>query len=91
MFVVKALLVGLGVAIVVFVFVVALELAAMAIGIATPFLDVVSTGSGGLGAWSSGFSESALRLALVAGIIGFAFSLRRQMRRRLRPGAPKRS
>jgi hypothetical protein len=90
-FVVKALLVGVGIAIVVFLFIVALELAAMAIGIAAPFLDMVSTGSGGLGAWSSGLSESALSLALVAGIIGFALSLRRQWRRRLRSEATRRS
>ena len=79
---VKALLVGVGVAIAVFLILVAFELAAMAIGIAAPFLDTVSTGSGGLGAWSAGFSESALSLALVAGIIGFALSVRRQVRRR---------
>ncbi len=80
----KALLVGLGVAIVVFVLIVALELVATVIGIATPFVDLVATGSGGLGAWSVGFSESALSLAVIAGIIGFAFSVRRQMKRRLR-------
>jgi hypothetical protein len=91
MFVIKALLVGVGVATVVFLFLVALQLAAMATGVAAPFLDLVSTGSGGLGAWSAGFSEAALSLALVAGIIAFAFSLRRQMRRRLRPGALERS
>jgi hypothetical protein len=90
MWVVKALLVGVGVAIVVGLSVVALELAAMVLDVATPFLDMVTTGSGGLGAVSVGFSESALCLAVIAGVIGFAFSLRRQIKRRLMARTPTR-
>jgi len=85
MSIIKALLVGLGCAIAAFVLVVALELVAMAMGVGGPFADVAKTGSGGLGAWSAGFSELAFILAVIAGVMGAAWSYRRQRRlRRLR-------
>ncbi len=78
---IKPLVVGLGTSILVFLAILGLGLVAMAFGIAMPFVSLAATGSGGLGAWSAGFSESALTLAVVAGILGFGFSHRRERRR----------
>ena len=83
----KALLIGFGVAIIVLILTIAAELAATLLGFAAPFINAVETGSGGLGAWSAGFSESALGLAIVCGIIAFGLSYRRQLRKRTSTGS----